>query len=360
MNIIWSQPNIGNEEKQAVNRVMDSGWLSQGPETKSFERELGGFVGNVRYCTVVNNGTSALITALLAHDIKPGDEVIVPAHTFIAPINTILLIGAKPVLADVDQDTWNLTVESVKEKITSRTRAILPVNVAGMPVDIYPFQELCSKKGIPLIIDAAESMGAEYRNRLIGDIHFEHTTIFSFHIAKQITTIEGGCIFTDKKEIHERCRMIRSHGENGRYTYHRLGLNFRTTDIQSAIGREQLKKLPEALTHRTQSVALYKKYLGNKFRYQEIPEYVTRHPHLFFGILSKERKKLFHKFEVAGIDTRICWPYICSQPFHGKLFKDEYPVSKKLSSEIITLPLSNSISFEDIKKICDIINQEAS
>ena len=358
MNIDWSTPSIGNEEKQAVDRVMDSGWLTQGPETKSFERELGAFVGN-RFCTVVNNGTSALITALLAHDIKPGDEVIVPAHTFIAPINTILLIGAKPVLADVDPNTWNLTAESAKDKITNRTKAILPVNVAGMPVDIYPFQELCSKNNLPLIIDAAESIGAEYRHRLLGDAHFEHTAIFSFHIAKQMSTVEGGCIFTDKKDIHEKCRMIRSHGENGRYTYYGLGLNFRTTDIQSAIGREQLKKLPGALRHRHQCVSLYKQYLRDKFLYQEIPEYVTRHPHLFFGILSKERKKILSKLNTAEIDTRICWPYICNQPFHKDIFEDKYPISRKLSSEILTLPLSNLIPFEDVKKVCNIINKDA-
>lgn len=356
--INWSTPNIGEKEKTAVNRVMDSNWLSQGPETKLFERELGAFVGNIRYCTVVNNGTSALITALLAHGIKPGDEVIVSAHTFIAPINAVLLLGAKPILVDADYNTWNATVELVKEKITSRTRALLLVNVAGMPVDIYPIQELCSKLGISLIIDAAESLGAEYRHRFLGDIHFEHTAIFSFHIAKQVTTIEGGCIFTDNREIYEKCRMIRNHGENGRYNYPTLGLNFRITDLQSAIGREQLKKLPEALKHRTQCVTLYKKYLGDKFRYQEIPEYVSNHPFLFFGILSNKRNKLQTLLDTANVDTRICWPYIMDQPYHKTILKGEYPVAKKLSSEIITLPLSNSIPFDDIKTICNIINDE--
>lgn len=363
MKINWSSPTIGEEEKKAVQRVLDSGWLSQGPETKAFERELGSFVGNIKYCVVVNNGTSALIAALLANNIGPEDEVIIPAHTFIAPINAVLAVGAKPILVDADPLTWNITPDIAKKVITSKTKAILPVNVAGMPVDIYGFQDLSKKKNISLIVDAAESFGGEYNHRLIGDIHFEHTSIFSFHIAKQLSTIEGGCIFTDNEEIHDKCRMIRDHGMNGRYNFATFGLNFRITDIQSAIGREQLKKVPKALKHRAQCVALYKKYLGNQFDYQQIPDYVTKHPNLFFGILTKlfgtpeNRNKLVNRLNKAGIDTRICWPYILDQQFHKTIFSGQYDVAKNLSERIITLPLSNSISFEDIKTVCNTINE---
>ena len=362
MRINWSSPTIGEEEKKAVLRVMESGWLSQGPETKAFERELGAFVGN-KYCIVVNNGTSALITALLVNGIGKGDEVIVPAHTFISPINAILAVGAKPVLVDVDPLTWNITPDISKKAVTKETKAILPVNIAGLPVDIYGFQDLAKKKKISLIIDSAESFGGEYNHRLLGDIHFEHTSIFSFHIAKQLSTIEGGCIFTDNKEIYEKCRMIRDHGMNGRYNFAAFGLNFRITDIQSAIGREQLKKVPKALKHRAQCVALYKKYLDNQFDYQIIPNYVTKHPNLFFGILTKlfgtseNRNKLINRLNKAGVDTRLCWPYILSQPFHKTIFNGQYDVTKSLSERIITLPLSNSIPFEDIKTVCNIINE---
>lgn len=363
LNIAWSSPNIGNEEKKAVLRIMDSGWLSQGPETQSFEKELGAFVGN-KYCVVVNNGTSALIASLLAHGIGKGDEVIVPAHTFIASVNSILAVGAKPVLADVDPLTWNLTPNLAKRYITKKTKAVLPVNVAGMPVDIYGFQDLARKKKITLIVDSAESFGGEYNSHLIGDSHFEHTCIFSFHTAKQLSTIEGGCIFTDNPEVYERCRMIRDHGMKGRYNFVTFGLNFRTTDIQSAIGREQLRKVPKALKHRARCVDLYKEYLKDYFDYQSIPAYVTKHPHLFFGILTRlfgtsgnKRDTLLAALDRAGINTRLCWPYILDQPFHKKLFKGEYPVSRNLSERIITLPLSNTIPFEDIKKVCDAINE---
>lgn len=354
--INWSEPNIGKEEKEAVLRVLASGWLSQGSETKSFEKELGAFVGN-RFCVVVNNGTSALIASLLAHNIKPGDEVIVPAHTFIAPINAILSIGATPVLADVDIMTWNTTPSFVERKITPKTKAILPVNVAGLPVDIFGFQELAKKYNLSLIIDSAESFGGEYKHRLLGDIHFEHTSIFSFHTAKQLTTIEGGCIFTDNKEIYEKCRSIRDQGMQGRYNYTNLGFNFRITDLQSAIGRVQLQKVPKALIHRNQCVTLYKKYLKvDCISYQTIPEYVTKHPHLFFGVLFKDRNNIIKRLSVEGVDTRICWPYILDQPYHKRLFNGVYPNSKNISSKIVTLPLSNIISFDDVKQVCDVIN----
>lgn len=357
MKIEWSSPDIGEAEKKAVLRVMESGWLSQGPETKAFERELGAFVGNSRYCVVVNNGTSALIAALLANGIGKGDEVIVPAHTFIASINAILAIGARPVLADVDYATWNLTPEFAERALTSKTKAVLPVNVAGLPVQIYEFQDFAKKHELSLIIDSAESFGGEYRHRMIGDIHFEHTSIFSFHIAKQLSTIEGGCLFTDNKEVYEKCRMIRDHGMNGRYNFATFGLNFRITDLQSAIGREQLKKVPKAIKHRSQCVTLYKRFLNNQFEYQEVPEYVTKHPNLFFGILSKNRNKIVEKLIKHGIDTRICWPYILDQPYHKTIFTGDYPISKKISSQIITLPLSNTVPFEDIKTVCNVINE---
>lgn len=357
MKVEWSQPNIGQEEKNAVMRVMDSGWLSQGPETKAFERELGAIVGN-QNCVAVNNGTSALITALLAHDVKPGDEVIVPAHTFMASINSILAVGAVPVLVDCDEKTWNTTPELVKAKITKKTKAIMPVDVAGMPVDIFGFQELAEDYKLKLIIDSAESFGAEYRGRMVGDIHFEHTTVFSFHIAKQVTTIEGGCIFTNNSEIYHKCKSIRDHGMQGRYNYTMFGLNFRITDLQSAIGRVQLSKLGKALTHRARCVALYKKCIGNKFLYQEKPEYVTRHANLFFGIRAPKRGNLLNKLEEKNVGTRICWPYTMDQPFHGKILSGKFPVSKRISQDILALPLSNNIPFEHIKYVCDIINGE--
>lgn len=362
MKIHWSSPDIGEAEKKAVLRVLDSGWLSQGPETKAFERELGAFVGN-KYCVVVNNGTSALIASLLAHGIGKGDEVIVPAHTFIASVNSILAVGAKPVLVDVDPLTWNTTPELTKKVITKKTKAMMPVNIAGLPVDIYGFQDLAKKKRISLIIDSAESFGGEYNNRLIGDIHFEHTCIISFHIAKQLSTVEGGCIFTDNEEIYNKCRMIRDHGMRGRYNFETFGLNFRITDIQSALGREQLKKVPKALKHRAQCVALYKKYLGYQFDYQKIPDYITKHPNLFFGILTKlfgsnpKRSFLVNKLNESEIETRVCWPFLLNQPYHKNLFKGDYPVSESINERIISLPLSNTIPFEDVKVVCDVINK---
>lgn len=357
MKIPWSKPVIDEEEKEAAIRVIKSGWLTQGNETKMFEEDICNYVG-CKYAVVVNNGTSALITSLLAHEIGPEDEVIVPIYTFIASINSIIAVGAKPVLVDSDIETFNTTIDLVEEKITPRTKAIMPVDVAGMPIDIYAFEKLANKHNLILIEDAAEAFGAKYKNKEVGS--FNHTSIFSFHMAKTCTTVEGGCIATNDPKMAEKCKMIRNHGMQTSYDYKTFGLNFRITDIQSTIGRVQLKKIDSFLNKRNEIAKQYMKELDNIFEFQKIPKYVTLHPWMFFPILAEPevRNKIVEQLNKNGIDTRICWPISNKQQFHSQMFKDKkYPNAEIISSRIITIPMGNALTQEEVDYVIKVLKE---
>ena len=345
MKIRWAPPSITKEEKISVSKVFDSNWFTQGPLTELVEQKICETV-NAKYAVMTNNGTSALICSLLAHDIGPGDEVIVPSFTFVATVNAILSVGAKPVLVDCNAKTFNTEVEFMKNKITKKTKAILPVDVSGMPVDINSFQDFANEHNLVFIRDSAEGLGAEYNHKKIGS--FNHTSIFSFHMAKIVSGVEGGCVITNKKQIAEKLKLIRSHGDVGKYNSKIFGLNFRISDIHSAIILEQLKKLNSFLKHRKKIAELYKSELIN-FQFQEIPYFVTCHPYMLFAILlsSKKRNSLNNYLNSNGIETRICWPPVHKQKYHSKIFKENLPNSEKVFSKIINLPMGNGLSEED-------------
>ena len=355
-NIPWSCPDIGKEEKEAAKRVIDSGMLTQGKETKAFEKDIKNYIG-CKNAVVVNNGTSALITAMLAHGIGHNDEVIVPTFTFVASVNAILAVGAKPVLADSDPKTFNTTPELMEKYLTKKTKAVIPVDVAGMPINVDAFAEFAEKNNLIMIEDAAEAMGAEYKNKKIGS--FNHTAIFSFHMAKLITSVEGGCIAASDDEIAARCSMIQNHGMLQKYDHKSFGLNFRLTDIQSAIGRVQLKKINKYLKWRNQLAKIYKEELGASFEYQEIPDYVDVHPHMIFGILAGKRKRdyIMNYLKKNGVDARVCWPPVHMQEYHKKIFHGKYPNSEHIASRIINPPIGNVLSEEYLNYVIGIFKK---
>lgn len=358
--IPWSEPDFGAEEKKAVNRVLSVGWLTQGNETVLFEKEISKFTG-AKHAIVVNNGTMALIAALMAYGIGPGDEVITPSFTFIATINAILGVGAKPVLADSDLGTWNMTAGEAEKYITRKTRAIMPVHVAGLPVDIDEFKKLARKYKLALIEDSAEALGARYKKKNVGG--HGTTSIFSFHMAKLVTSVEGGCIVTDNPLIAKKIKMIRNHGRSElykerkhgtEYSFEGFGLNMRMTDILSSIGRVQLTKIGRVLKHRQGLVDLYKKELGGKFEFQEIPPYATVHANMFFAFLtnkslrSKIQKSLFGK----GISTRVTFTPAHLQTWHKRHFKNRrFKNAENIFERILSVPLGNRITQAQVEKV---------
>jgi len=346
-NIPWSIPMFGKEEKQAVDKVLKSGWLSQGIQTELLEKKIAKFI-NAKYVVVTNNGTSALISALLANDIKPSDEVIVPSLTFVASVNAVLAIGAKPILVDCDPRTFNTNVQLIKKNITRKTKAIMPVDISGMPVDIFELKDFCAKKNLVLIEDAAQAIGAEYQKKKIGS--FGHSTIFSFHIAKVLTSIEGGCVVTNDKLVAEKLKLIRSHGDTGNYSHKIYGLNFRISDLHSAIAVQQIKKIKLFLKHRQKLAKFYKNEISN-VEFQHIPDYVTFHPYMLFGILVTKNKRNYLRNFLSknGVDTRICFPPIYSQKYQkGLVKKYHHPGSELVYSKIINLPIGNGLTENDI------------
>jgi perosamine synthetase len=360
MKIPWTRPDFGEEEKKAAIDVIKSGWVTQGKITKKFEEELENYIG-AKDVTVVNNGTTALMTALLAHNIKKGDEVIVPPLTFVATVNTVLAMGATPVLADSDPELWNTTPELVEEKITDKTKAIMPVDVGGMSIDVDGFEKLAKDNDITLIEDAAAAPGGEYKGKKSGS--FNHTSTFSFHIAKSIQTIEGGCVLTPDEEFGEKCKSIRNHGMsapynaklNLHYDYINLGLNFRITDVQSAIGLAQLKKVDKQVEHRNNLVKIYKEELAD-FDFQKVPSYVTKHPYLFFGIMLKDRDSLAKYLIKNDIDIRICWLPAHMQSYHKNIFNVSLPGAEKIANTALELPLGGCTE-EEVSEVIKAIKK---
>ncbi len=269
--IPFAAPYLGEEEAQAAREAILSGWVTQGPRVADFERAFARYCG-AEHAIAVSSCTGALHLALLALGIGPGDEVICPSLSFIATANAVLHSGAVPVFADCDSDTYNLDADAVDAVVTPRTKAILAVHQLGLPADLDRLSEIASRRGIALLEDAACALGSRYRDSLIGG--YSEMACFSFHPRKVITTGEGGMITTNNTRLAERVRLLRQQGMNlsnaQRHAARRVvfeqyalvGYNYRMTDIQAAVGLEQLKKLDWILTRRRHLARRYSEGLA--------------------------------------------------------------------------------------------------
>lgn len=247
-------PKIGDEEIEAVVKVMKSGMLTSGlgagPEVTEFEKNYAEFAG-VKHAIAVNTGTAALHAALIAIGIQGGDEVILPSFTFVATAEAVVLAGGKPVFADIDPETYTLAPKAIQKAITKKTKAILPVDLYGLPADINPIRGIAAKDNLFIVEDCAQSHGATYEGKPAGaqaDI-----ACWSLYAAKNIGTGEGGMVTTNDDQLAEKVHMFRTHGEKTKYASEMLGTNYRMTEIQAAIGIVQLRKLPEFLEKRTKN-----------------------------------------------------------------------------------------------------------
>jgi perosamine synthetase len=281
--IYWDDDDVNN-----VSDVIKSGmnWAT-GPNIPIFEKDVAGYVGK-KYAVSFNSGTSALHAVLLAHGIKSGDEIIVPSFTFIATANSPLFVNAKPVFADVEDRTYGLDPEDVKEKITKKTRAIMPVHVGGCPCNIRELREIASDQNILLIEDAAESLGAKIGKTFVGT--YGESAMFSFCGPKVITTGEGGVIVTDSLDLTEKMRLIRSHGRaetkdyfstNEYLDYVDLGYNFRMSNITAALGISQMKKIGKVIKMRRKNSEYLTKRLNKQVRQVETPNPPEDYYHLY-------------------------------------------------------------------------------
>ena len=252
-----ARPVINEEEMKAIEEVLYSGMLTQGEAVKNFEDAFSDYLG-VKNSIACSNGTVALDLVLKALDFRQGDEVISPAFTFIATGNAILYQGSKPVFADVDPRTFNIDPEDLQEKITPKTKAVIGVHLYGQPFDLKGVQQICEDHHLALIEDCAQAHGAEYNGRKVGGFG---DGCFSFYPTKNMTTAEGGMITTNDDQLAAKLRLMRNHGDTGKYNHVMLGYNYRMTNIQGSIGLVQLKKLDQFNQKRIENAEFFNRNL---------------------------------------------------------------------------------------------------
>lgn len=350
-----AKPLIGEEEKQAVLVVLESGVIAQGPRVKEFEQKYAEYVGT-KYAVAVNSGTAALHVALLAHGVGSGDEVITSPFSFIATANSILYTGAKPVFVDIEEDTFNIDAEKIEEKITKKTKAILPVHLYGHPAEMDAIMELAEDYNLAVIEDACQAHGAEFNKKKVGSFG---TGCFSFYPTKNMTTSEGGMITTDSREIAEKAEMIRAHGSRQRYVHEVLGFNLRMTDIAAAIGLCQLKKLPDFNRKRNDNAHLLSEAIKNRKIIK--PKVREDCVHVFhqYTIRVENRDEVLKVLEREGVGSGVYYPTpIHKQPIYQKIgYRETIPNAEKISHEVVSLPIHPAVSEEDIGFIASVLNR---
>lgn len=335
---------LGEEEAKAAYEAVKSGWISfLGPKVKEFEDEFAKKVG-ARYAIAINSGTAALHVALAALDIKERDEVILPSLTFISTANAVLYQNAIPVLAECDPRTYNITADEIEKRITKKTKAIIPVDMNGMPVDYDSILKVSEKYSIPVIADSAESLGATYKERKLGSVAGIH--IFSFFPNKNISTGEGGMITTNNHDLEKKMRIILNQGQDRRYNHIMLGYNYRMTNIQAAVGVEQLKKLDFILEEKEKIARRYIAAFRNckNIKTPYVPDYVTQHAWYMFTISVEnvDRDEIVRKLEEEKIQTRLSFPPVHIQPFYKEKFnykESDLPISYNAWRKLINIPI---------------------
>jgi dTDP-4-amino-4,6-dideoxygalactose transaminase len=359
MKIPIAKPLISDEEKKAVMKVLESGQLTQGKNVEDFEKKFASYC-NVKYGIATSNGTTALHTSLIALGIDKGDEVITSPFSFVASSNCLLYVGAKPVFVDINPKTYNINTDLIEEKITDKTKAILPVHLYGQPCDMDKIMKIAKKHDLIIIEDACQAHGAEFEGKKIGS--FGDVACFSFYPTKNITTAEGGMILTNSDDIDEKCRLIRNHGQKERYHHTILGFNFRMTEIQAAIGIEQLKKLDEWNEKRIENA----KFLNENLKDLDgiITPYVDpRVKHVFHQYTIRVEKttnfELSEMLTKSGVQTIIYYPIpIHKQLLYQKLgYNDNLLEAEHISKEVLSLPVHPVLSRQDLEKIVTEVNK---
>lgn len=348
-----SRPIIGQEERAAADRVLSSGMLVSGKEVRGFEEEFAEYVG-AAHGIAVGSGTAALHVGLLAAGVGAGDEVIVPSFTFAATANAVRLIGADPVFVDIEDRTYSITAELVEQALTDRTVAVMPVHLFGHPALMSELSEVANAKGIMLIEDAAQAHGAMVDGRPVGALG--DFAAFSFYPTKNMTTGEGGMITTNDPDLARRARLFRNQGMEERYSHELVGLNERMTEIEGAIGRVQLSRLPQWTEQRRANAAFYDQHLSERVAKPVVRAGAT-HVYHQYTIRVPDRSVLIEAFEREGIGYGIYYP----RPTHLQPPYAEgapsLPVSERLAQEVISIPVRPDLTPDERSRVAEIINE---
>ncbi|WP_440952431.1 DegT/DnrJ/EryC1/StrS family aminotransferase [Methanococcoides sp. FTZ1] len=347
-----AKPDIGNEEIDAVSEVLASGIIAEGERVGEFESAFADYIG-AEHAIAVNSGTAALHTALLAHGIGKGDEVITTSFSFIATANSIAYTGAKPVFVDIEAETFNIDVDLIENSITRDTKALMPVHLYGHPAEMKAINEIADDHDLVIIEDACQAHGATYNGQKVGSFG---TGAFSFYPTKNMTTSEGGIITTNDSEIARKARMIRAHGSQERYLHEMIGYNFRMTDIAAAIGLVQLKKLEGYNNARKRNASKLSERLKD-IPGVTVPVIRKGCDHVFhqYTIRVKNRDEVVACLKQSGIGTGVYYPIpIHMQPTYIEArYNCDLPVCEKAAKEVISLPVHPGVSEQDIEQIIE-------
>ncbi|TCJ18912.1 DegT/DnrJ/EryC1/StrS family aminotransferase [Rubrobacter taiwanensis] len=350
--------DLEDSDIQAVLEVLRSGRLALGPKTGEFERSLAEYVG-VRHAVAVSSGTAALHLIVKALGIGPGDEVLVPSFTFAASVNVILYEGATPVFVDIEPETYNLDPEDLERKVTSRTRAIMAVDVFGHPADWDAILEIAGRHGLRVIDDSCEALGAEYRGRKLGG--FGEAAAFAFYPNKQMTTGEGGIVVTDSDEVARLARSLRNQGrgEMGAWLEHeRLGYNYRLDEMSAALGVSQLRRIEEFLRKRERVAGMYSGRLEglDGVRPPRVKSHVRMSWFVYVVTLREglERDPVIRSMAEQGVPARGYFSPVHRQPYvRERLGNGALPVTESVARRTVALPFHNNLTGEQVSRVVE-------
>jgi dTDP-4-amino-4,6-dideoxygalactose transaminase len=378
----FSKPSINQAAIAEVVDCLQSGWITTGPRVKLFEQALQDYLKSP-FVSVLNSATSGLHLALKSFDLNPGDEVITTPMTFVATLNTIVHCGAKPVLVDVDLATYNIDIEQIKAAITPRTKVIMPVHYAGIPVDLDPIYALARQHGLRVLEDAAHAIGSFYKDRIIGS--FGDTQVFSFHPNKVMTTGEGGCVTTNDEDIFNKINIMRFHGidreawnrnaKQGSQYYDVInpGYKYNMMDIQAALGIHQLPALEEFIAKRTKLALRYQKILENwpEWILPSAPPYPIRNSwYIYAPLINGEaaglsRDDFMKRMKEHDIGTGLHYQAVHLYSYYQQQFgfkRGQFPNAEIISDNIISLPLFPDMRENEqdrvIETMCKIFKHE--
>ena len=352
-----ARPVIGEAEIEAAVRVLRSGMVVQGPEVAAFEREFGELVGG-RHCVAVNSGTSALQLSLLALKIGPGDEVVVPSFSFAASANAVRLVGAEPVFVDIEADSFCMDPEAVGAAITPRTAAIMPVHLYGHPAAMDEIMAIAARHGLAVVEDAAQAHGAALHGTPVGA--FGDAGCFSFYPTKNMHSLEGGMVTTGDAELARTLRLLRNQGMEQRYANEIVGANMRMTDVAAAIGRVQLRQLPE-WTEQRQANA---KFLDAALTAVTVPPVADAARHVYHQYTVRvpgDRDAFQAALSGRGIGNAVYYP----TPIHrlrpylrpdGTPGPWDLPQTERAAAEVVSLPIFPSLTHGELERIADAVN----
>lgn len=365
MRIPLSKPDITKKDIDAVVEVLQSDILSIGPKILEFERNIANFIGT-KYAIGVNSGTSGLHLLIRAMEVGRGDEVITTPFSFIASTNCFLFEKARPVFVDIDEKTFDISADMVEDKITDKTKLLLPVDVFGQPVNIEPFVDIARRRGIKVLEDSCEAIGSEYDGVKAGSL--ADGAVFAFYPNKQITTAEGGIIATNDDRIANTCRSLRSQGRavTGIWLHHeQMGYNYRLSELHSALGVAQLSRIDEIMNKRNKVACYYYKHLGavSGISLPWIHPKVTKMSWFVYVVTFDEgidRNIVMELLNEKEIDSKPYFTPIHLQPYMRKQFgfkEGDFPVTERVGNSSLALPFYTNMSEGEVVRVCETLKE---